>query len=404
MSYGLKGKVREITTQLNAARTNKQRPRNITLRQFLGEKYKTGDGKPMTTGHLFADLGIDPLFTTVQELYDDDDTKHLMPEIIRDSLRQGMGLATREQMAELRRAVVSQGPVLSEVGGQRFITPEVFLDPVMRGAVQAAFYGDLIIREVGVPQPNVVVPHIDLSDATLGDSDEVATIEEGSVTYGTKTVALKKRARGIKVSYEAIQFNTLDLAALFFLDLGRLLASRLNGDCVNTIVSGDQADLSEAAAVIGVINPGNGYTYRDILQVWIRLSLLGRQSTSIIGNETTAAEYLDLDPVKNKQFNGAALLSTRLKTPLPTEQDLYASVKVPANQLVFQDSSMSIVQLTAQPLLVESDKIISKQIAESVASIYTGFVKLQRNASIVLDKSIDFAGHGFPAWMNPFSE
>jgi hypothetical protein len=404
MSYGLKGKVRKIMTELNAVREHKERPRNMTLRQFLSEHYKGADGKPLTTGHLFADLNIDPRFTTVQELYGDDDMKWLMPEIVRDSIRQGMGMAAREQLAELRRAVVSQSPIISEVGGQHFITPEVFLDPVMRGAVQAAFYADLIIREIGVPQPNVVVPFLDLSDASLTESDEVVTIEEGSVTYGTKTVKLKKRGRGIKISYEAIEFNTLDLAALFFLDLGRLLASRLNGDCVETIINGDQDDDSEAAAIIGVEDVTEGFQYRDILRVWIRLSLLGRQSTSIIGNEDTASEYLDLPPVKNRQFAGSPLLATRMKTPLPTEQDLYASVKVADNQLAFQDSSMSLVQLTARPLMVESDKIISKQLAESVASIYTGFCKLQRNASIILDKTVAFADQGFPTWMNPFSE
>lgn len=404
MSYGLKGKVKQMVMELDAARSNKKRPRNLSLRQHVERTYKDNDGKPLTINHLFADLGIEPSYTTLEDLYSDHDTAYLAPEIIRNGIYEGMGGARREMLAAIRKAMVSQSPIGSESGGQHFITPEFFLDPVMRGAVQGAFYQDLVIREIPVPQPAVIVPRINLSDASIADSGEAVTIEEGSVSYDTKTIVLGKQAKGIKHTYESIMFNTLDLVSVYFNDLGRLLASKLNGECVNTITAGDQADASEAAAIVGVLDTNEGFTYEDIVQIWVRLSLLGRNSTSIVGNETTARQYLNLPEVKNKQFPGAALLPTNLKTPLPTMQDLYVSVKIAANQLAFQDSSLSLVQLTAQPLMVETEKIVSKQIAGTYATIFTGFSKLQRNASIVLDSSIDFAGHGFPAWMNPFSE
>jgi hypothetical protein len=273
----------------------------------------------------------------------------------------------------------------------------------MRGAVQSVFYPDLIIREIPVAQPSVIVPYFNLSDASIGDGDEGSTVEEGSVNYGTKNVILRKRQKGIKITYEAIEFNTLDLAAIFFHDLGRLLGNRLNGDCVNAIVNGDLADLSEAASVIGVQDTTKGFQYIDVITVWVRLGLLGRMSSSILGNETTANSYLNLTEVKNRQFNGVPLLETRTKTPLPTQQDLYVSVQVPANQLVFQDSSMSMAQLTARPLMVETEKIIHKQLAGTYASIITGFTKLQRNASVVIDQTLAFSGHGFPTWMSPFN-
>jgi hypothetical protein len=400
-THGFIDKVPGIMASLNAKRSHKDHPRNITLRQHMQEEFN------LEVEHLYAELGIDPQTTTVQELYGmKNDVKHLMPEIITDGMRRGMGIAQRESLQAMREGLVSQSPILSEgAGGQRWITPEVFQDPVMRGAVQSVFYPDLVVREVMIAQPQTTLPHFDLSDASMQDSEEGATIGEGSVTYGSKDVKVKTRTQGIKMTYDAIRFNTLDLASIFFMDVGRLLGNKLNSDCVNVIINGDQADLSEQAAVIGVKDTGAGFQYFDILRVWVRLSLLGRQSTSIIGNELTALDYLELPEVKNKQFTGSPLLRTTLKTPLPTDQDLYVSTKVPANQLVFQDSSLTIVQLTAQPLMVESDKIISKRIAETVASIMTGFANLQRNSRVVLDKSQAYAGgYVFPAWMSPFSE
>lgn len=397
-THGLKGKVREIVRDMDALRSNNKNPRNVGLREFLGERFE------LTPGHLYSELGIEPS-TTVQELMADSDNAYLLAEVIRDGMLRGMGLAQREQLAAIKRGFISQAPVLSEGnGGARYITPEVFLDPVMRGAVQSVFYPDLVVREIMVGQPTATMPKLELSDASVADSEEGATIEEGSVTYGSKDIRLKKQAKGIKLTYEALKFNTLDLVALFFEDFGRLLGSRLNGEAVLAVINGDQADGSEAAAVIGVEDMAKGIQYLDVLRVWLRLGLLGRRSTSIIGNEITAIEYLGLPEVKDKQFSGSALLPTMVKTPLPTDQDLYVSTKVAANQLIFQDSSASLVQLTAWPLMLEVEKIVSKQIEGTFASIYTGFAKLQRNASLVVDSSITFAANGFPAWMSPFAD
>lgn len=201
------------------------------------------------------------------------------------------------------------------------------------------------------------------------------------------------------MTYEALEFNTLDLVAVFFEDFGRLLGHGLNGDAVLAILNGDQTNGSEAAAVIGVENAGT-LAYKDILRVWIRMALLGRMSTSIIGSETTGLDYLLIPEVKDQRNVAGPLAPTTLKVPLPNQQDLYVSAKVPANKTVFQDSSASLVQLTARPLMVETEKIVSKQIQGEFASIITGFAKLNRNASVVVDKSITFAANPFPSWMN----
>lgn len=398
MSHGLKGKVREMVTRMDARR---QAGDDINLRSFIGENYTDVNGAALAPEHLFAELGINPQRTQLQEVMRDEDTRYLAAEIIRNGVRRGMGIAQREQLQAIReRAMASFAPITSEgAGGQRFVSPEIFVDPVMRGAVQSTFYPDLVIREETVAQPQVVIPRINLSDAALADSGEAATIEEGSISYDTKTVTVKKKARAIKTTYEAIQFSSLSLVQLFMEDVGRILGHTLNGMAVEAIVNGDQADGSEAAAVIGVASTVNGVTWFDIARVAIQLGLLGRNGLQIIGNATTALNYLNLPEVKNKQFPGAPLLATMLKSLMTMPEELYVSTKVAANQVVIQDPSASLVQLTAMPLMVETDKIIMKQIDATVVSIITGFAKLQRNASIVIDGSVAFTN--FPAWMNP---
>ncbi|MBS1793358.1 MAG: hypothetical protein JSS81_05860 [Acidobacteria bacterium] len=402
MSHGLKGKVKEMVTRMDAQR---QAGFDTNLRSFMADNYSDVNNQPLTPEHLFAELEINPQRTQLQEIMRDDDTRYLAAEVVLQGVRRGMGLAQREQLAALReRALASFGPITSEAaGGQRFVSPEVFLDPVNRGVVQSTFYPDLVVREETVSQPQVILPKIDLSDAKLMDGNEAATIEEGSISYSTKTVTLAKKARAIKQSYESIQFSSLSLVQLFMEDVGRILGHTLNGMAVDAIVNGDQADLSENAAVIGVEATANKITWYDIARVAIQFGLIGRTGLQVIGNATTALDYLNLPEVKNKQFPGAPLLATMMKSPLTMPEELYVSTKVGANKIVIQDPSTSLVQLTAQPLLIETEKIIMKQIQGTAISIYTGFAKLQRNASIVIDGSILFSGNGFPTWMQPFA-
>lgn len=398
MSYGLKGKVRQMISTMDVLR---QQRSDVTLSQFIAENYKDTNDKSLSVGHLYAELGIDPRTTTVEKLYVEEDNRALMSEIIRDGVRRGMGLAQREQLARIRTAALAG---VFDNGTERFMSREVFLDPVMRGAVQSTFYPDLVIREETVSQPNVTVPKIELSDARLKDSAEAATIEEGTVTYGSKDVKLPKKARGFKITYEAIKYNSLSLAQLFFEDAGRILGHTLNGMAVEAIINGDQADNSESAAVIGVEDTADGVTWFDIARAAIQFALLGRTGTQIIGNATSALDYLNLPEVKNKQFPGAPLLATMMKSPLTMPEMLYVSQKVTGSKVVIQDPSASLVQLTSMPLMMETEKIISKQIEAAYVSIQTGFVKIQRNASVVINGAVAYSGNQFPTWMQPFSE
>lgn len=404
MSYGLKGKVKSMVMEMQKLRNpgKEDIAEDITLRRYMAENFKMDAGEALGPEHLFAELGINENRTKVKELMDDEDDRYLVAELIREGIRRGMGLAQREMIAEMKnRALASFGPITSEAaGGQRFVSPEVFLDPINRGAVQGTFYPDLIVREIPVPQPQAIVPRIDLSDAALADSNEAATAEEGSITYNTKTVTIKKKMKAIKITDEAVMFSSLSLLQIYLEDFGRLLGNTLNGMAVDTIVNGEQADLSEAATVIGVESTVNGITWFDLTRVAIQFGLVGQVGRQIIGNSTTGLNFLNLNEVKNRFF-GLPLLAVNMRSPLTMPEDLYISSKVGTNKIVVQDPSSSIVQLTAQPLMVETDRIVMKQINGTVASIYTGFSKLQRKASIVIDGSILFSGNGFPAYFTP---
>lgn len=370
MNLGLKGKIKLMYDELSRIRAGTLTPQHelaplaglpdVTLVQYLGLKYKDGctnkDGS-FDINHLYAELNINPSLMTVNALIDlDQDSKWLVPEIFRDAIRKGLRTSP--------------------------------------------FYNKLIASSENVAQPQVNMPYVDLSEAEPQETAEAETIDKGSITYGNKTVEIRKQAIGIDITYEAIQYTNLNLLTIFLQDIGIKLGQKLNGALIDILINGDQADASQAAAVIGVDNPVLGLQYKDFLHAWIRGSRLGRQFSSIIAGEAMAEDILELDEFKQKQ-QGAPLKSIVVNETLPSQSQLYVSAKVPAHQAILVDAALAAVQLTSASLLVEGEKIVSKQIQGTYASITTGFANIFRDARVIIDETLDIAANDFPAFMTP---
>ena len=84
-THGLKGKVKKLVREMHAIRTNAQAPRDISMREHLAESYKVAPEQ------MFSELGVDPDFTRVVDLMQDDDLKYLIPEAVRQGIQTGMG-------------------------------------------------------------------------------------------------------------------------------------------------------------------------------------------------------------------------------------------------------------------------------------------------------------------------
>lgn len=401
--YGFKAKLHTMVQEMDKMRSQgagERLPRDITLSAFIGETMKDGSGAALSLSHLLAECNVNLYTTPVQELMADKDLKWLVYEFARAGVRNGMGITAREELAALRKAIKSFAITGEQGGGKGWISPQVFMDPVQRGAIQAAFYQDLIIREVTVNNTKVTMPRIELGDSALADGNEAATIEEGTVIYGDKDVKIAKLGKGIKITDEAVMFNSLDFLAIYFEQLGRKFAAKLNGKAVTVLTNGDQDDLSENAAVIGVEDTDEGMQYRDMLYVWTRLGLIGRSANVMVGDVEMSVDYLDLPPVKNRNQIGSALLPTNLRTPVPSSADLFPAPQVADDQMIVVDPSVTMVQLTAQALKGESQRFAEKGLTGNYFTVYTGFAIVQRDGRVVLDRSLARSGHDFPSWFD----
>jgi len=143
--------------------------------------------------------------------------------------------------------------------------------------------------------------------------------------------------------------------------------------------------------------------YTDLVAAWIRGSRLGRLYDTIIAGEAMANKIMNLTEFKDKQA-GTPQQSMVLNEILPSQSQVFVSAQVPADKIILLDKRFALVKLTSAPLLVEGEKIVSKQIQGSYASITTGFANIFRDARVVIDQSlarVDGGGNDFPSWMTP---
>ncbi len=345
----IKTDIETMVRTMDAMRSDKDNPVDISLSDFVSKKYG------ITMESFYQELGLDPSIDTIQNLntLPDVSIRFLMPEIIRDAMRLG-----------LRRN---------------------------------AIWPNLVAVEQSVPNPTVNQPWINMSDATPKLLGEAETISVGTISYGSKSLKLSKMGKGIKISYEVKQYVALNLVALFLQDMGIKLAQGMDTLAITTLINGEQADGSESAPVLGVATVG-ATSYRDLLKVWIRMSRIGRKADTILGGEDAALETLDLDEFKKRE-SGTTAAKLDLKTPLPTSTNYFVHGAVPTDQQIIVDSNSALIKYNAQPLMVESEKIVSNQTEATYATLTTGFGIIYRDSRIILDQSLDVATNGFPSYM-----
>lgn len=309
----------------------------------------------------------------------------------------------RELGVDLRGMTVEKMLNTSELN--KWLFPEVFRDAVRRGLEYTPFHGTLVAAEEAIESTGLTMPSIDFSDynrddVRLRDINEGASITEGAeiVTWSEKQVTIRKKARGLMQTYESIMFTPIDLAAIFFEELGTQLGADLDGELIRIAFNGDQADGSGSAPVIGATTAGT-LTYADLVRVWTRLRRINRQSSVMICNEADAITILGLPEFQRTlQPNLVAPSGVTLnfENPLPTQQDIFVHSDVPAGKILFVDRARAFVQLTAMPLLIESERLVRRQIEGEFVSIITGFANIFRDGRLVLDYNTSLATNPGP--------
>ena len=323
---------------------------------------KNSAGEPLSWEDILSDFGVDPIQSTLDNIITlpGTDAKYLAPEVVREFILRGMGTSVN--------------------------------------------YMDLVAGVENVDSLTVTAPWFELANNTPPEIGETETPPTTGYTWGEKTVKMKKRMTAIELSDEVVLSVKLPILSYWLQRFGVNLGVQLFKDAVTTLVNGDQADTTDAAATIGIGSAGS-LAFSDFVRLWSRGNLIGQNWTTMVTSESMALQVLALAEFKPTAggLGAAAVTVDSRNRIIPNSLPHIISSDMDDDEILFLDPSKAMLRCQFRGLLVESDRIVSRQISGTYASVMGGFLTISRDARIVMDDSIAFSGNGFPSYMVPLA-
>jgi len=365
---GLLNSFRErVYEPLQAYRGNDGQPGSeISLEKFMQTRAINGQGRPCG----LTNMAGNPI--TLEDLWQD----------------------LAENPAEL-----TLGNLISLSGDISRLAPEIVRQFVVDGLESTATHTDLISSSQNVGQLTVTSPWIKYEDTRPQDIGEAETIPVSKISWGEKTIRLKKSAIGIEYTDEVILSCPLNLLGEYLTEVGTELGMKLFRAGVNCLINGDQAGGSDATSIIGV-SVADTLDFPDYVRPWVRGSRVGVRWVNMLTSEPLANEILDMDEFKLQKGVGGQVVSVDTNRIIPANLLHRITDQLSDDQTLFFDRR-AMDYLTFRGLLVENDRIIQRQIQGTYASVISGFTTLKRIRRIIVDRSLAFSENGFPVYMSP---
>ena len=221
--------------------------------------------------------------------------------------------------------------------------------------------------------------------STPGDeAKELKRVEEGAVIPETQVkaqenlVRLHKRGRMLVASYEAIQFQRLDLFSVTLRQIGAYMGRMHLEDAIQVLMEGDG---NGNAAPVDSTATEDTVTYEDLVDFWAKFDPY-EMNTLLVGNDVMV-KMLKLEefqnPLTGLNFQGTGRLST------PLGASLLRTSAMPAGTIIGLDRRFALEMVQGSDVLVEYDKLIDRQLERAAITTISGFAKLFQGAARVLE-------------------
>lgn len=207
----------------------------------------------------------------------------------------------------------------------------------------------------------------DLDDtATYEDCDEGDTLPTAVVTESASAVTLKKFGRLINASYEAVRRQRLDVFGVMLRSIGVRLAASVVKTAV-TVLAADATEIETAETTLA---------YSDLASLYGSFSDF--DMTTVIADPTNASLIAAMEQVKNCTTNAEG----RLVLPLGAE--LIKCAAADDDAIIGIDRDFALEFITSTDLVMETDKLIDRQLDQMTVSVTCGFRKITPEAVKVL--------------------
>lgn len=213
----------------------------------------------------------------------------------------------------------------------------------------------------------------DGTDAYAGSAAYGSALPESSISLTSSAIALKKFGRVVNAPYEAVRQQRIDVFAVALRAVGKKLAKAIEGAAVTALTD----SVSSPTAMTG-----NTFNYAELAAFWG--SFDKAEMNTIVCSPATAAKILSFD-----EMNKAVLPAAGCGTVTPFGAEIVVSPAVGNKVLIGLDRNSALEMIRGGDVIVEVDKLISKQSDAAAVAVNVGFSAIDGDAVKVLtiDKS-----------------
>lgn len=190
-----------------------------------------------------------------------------------------------------------------------------------------------------------------------------------TVKLSSKGSELKKFARLLNCSYEAVRKQRLEAFGILLRDLGASVGKAMNSYICQELMSG----VSSSSIA------GDSISYADLAAFW---SSMGEHDMDVmVCHPTVMAEILALPELKFcvNDF----MLNGRVKTPYGVT--LIKCSQVPKDKVIGVDSASAAELMLGSDIVVDQDRLISTQMTGISCYILAGIAKISTDAVKILN-------------------
>lgn len=205
-------------------------------------------------------------------------------------------------------------------------------------------------------------------DLDLKYTEEGEYIEEIPIKAKETLTKLRKYAKMLVASYEAIKFQKLDLFTLMLKQIGAHLANSQFRDALLVIENSNVEKIHAAGEVI---------EYGDLVNLWN--SFDAYNMTTLVACTEDIAEILTMPELRDSTAGLDFHATGRVVTPLGSE--LLRCDNYNKGNLIGLDKSCALEKVEALPITIDYDKVIDRQFERATITTIVGFSKILDGAS-----------------------
>jgi HK97 family phage major capsid protein len=256
--------------------------------------------------------------------------------------------------------------------------PELFLDTILMANLNNMVTNQ-IVTEIPINQESIVIRTFE-DNGQVYEVAQGATIPDDNGYLTRRTHYVKKIGRGLGMTYEEHRRTPFPLMQLDLARLGMRMALKEDLDVLNALRTGipAQAATGPQPAQVAVSTPtstsqsntgGSGIsagtlTFADLVNIVTDIAKRNYKADFLIMSPVSYSKFLLISQVSN-YLNAGPAASSVLESGIVSHflgMDIFITNQMPDNELLAGQKGFAGVKFVEQPLMLEEEKIISKQL------------------------------------------